>query len=156
MTSIPSALSAAVDFSELDTAALIRSRILPSSSMKCITVEPVPTPTTLPSSTNLIAACADLRFCSSWFMRNTQTVPMRIHADAGSSIVGARFIEPGSCFIFRGKAGAMNRAPTQSFICMDPSPNPSFQRENEIPLRLRHRQHGQTIATLDQGEVLQF
>jgi hypothetical protein len=49
-TSMPSSRSSRVLSSELDTAPLKRFRIWPSSRMKSATVEPLPTPTTAPST----------------------------------------------------------------------------------------------------------
>src|SRR5688572_17426316 len=51
--------------SELDTAPSIRDFIRARPSMKNATVEPVPTPTTLPSSTNSSAFSAASFFCAS-------------------------------------------------------------------------------------------
>ena len=50
-TSMPSALSRALLCSELETAPAMRSLIRPRASMKNATVEPVPTPTIMPSWT---------------------------------------------------------------------------------------------------------
>ena len=55
---MPAASRRAVDALELETAARIRSERAASAAMKKFTVEPVPTPTTVPSETCEIAASA--------------------------------------------------------------------------------------------------
>src|SRR5882724_2614836 len=55
-------------FSLLDTAPAMRSFIVASASMKQLTVEPVPTPTTLPGSTYCSAAWPTRALSSSWVM----------------------------------------------------------------------------------------
>ena len=62
---MPAARSAAADASELGTAAATSSGRAASSSMKNAAVDPVPTPTVIPSCTYAIAAAAAARFCSS-------------------------------------------------------------------------------------------
>ncbi|MOA62953.1 hypothetical protein D3C78_1885270 [compost metagenome] len=57
-TGMPIAFRRSVLATELDTAPLMRPLILASSSMKKLTVLPVPTPTMQSSGTNLMACCA--------------------------------------------------------------------------------------------------
>jgi hypothetical protein len=58
-----------VDASELETAPAMRERIAARAVMKWLTVEPVPTPTTIPSFRKSSAACATRFLRSSGFMR---------------------------------------------------------------------------------------
>ena len=53
---------------ELETAPAMRPFILASASMKQFTVEPVPTPTTLPATTYGVAASPTMAFNSSCVM----------------------------------------------------------------------------------------
>ena len=69
-TRMPSDCSRAVLCAELDTAPVMRSFIVASASMNLLTVEPVPTPTTVPGSTNSSAAWPTRVFSSSWVMRS--------------------------------------------------------------------------------------
>src|SRR3954468_24823624 len=57
-TAMPAASSRCVDSLELDTAPVIAMPLAASASMNKFTVEPVPTPSTLPASTNSSAARA--------------------------------------------------------------------------------------------------
>ena len=54
--------------SELETAPAIRARLPASASMKKLTVEPVPTPMTVPGWMNWSAAAAARCFFWSWLM----------------------------------------------------------------------------------------
>ena len=63
-TSNPCSCRSFVDALELDTIRSIRSRIDGNISIRKLTVEPVPTPSTVPGSMNSIAAFAALRFFS--------------------------------------------------------------------------------------------
>src|SRR5688500_3851417 len=62
---MPWPISSRLLCSELDTAPSRRDFIRASPSMKKATVDPVPTPTTLPSSTNSSAFSAASFFCAS-------------------------------------------------------------------------------------------
>ena len=67
-TGMPWARRRSLLFSLLDTAPAISPRRLASASMKQLTVEPVPTPTTLPGTTWASAAWPTSTFNSSWVM----------------------------------------------------------------------------------------
>src|SRR5262245_14583648 len=65
-TRMPCARSRSLLFSELDTAPAIDVRCDANASMKWFTVEPVPTPTTVPGTTYSSAARPTSAFSSSW------------------------------------------------------------------------------------------
>src|SRR5690348_15160569 len=69
-TSMPQPFRRALDFSELDTAPLMRPLILASSSMKKLAVVPDPTPTHESVTTYLIASRATACLSSSWVIRS--------------------------------------------------------------------------------------
>src|SRR5690606_32047204 len=108
---MPRSRNRRVDCSELETAPSMSWRRSASASMKCATVEPVPTPTTMPGSTYRIAARPACRFNSSALIRGSWS------------------------WAFVG-------------LC-------SFEREDEVPLRLADRHDRQAVATLQQREAFQ-
>src|SRR5690606_22283999 len=131
-TSIPRLRSCRVLCSELDTAPAMRWRILASASMKQATVEPVPTPTIMPSSTNSMAFSPARRLCSDMGVLNRKW-EVGIETRSGRR--------------------DWNRDPGQGELAAPGSPDHGsndadrppvlLQRQQQLPLRRRHRQHRQ-------------
>src|SRR4249919_2699824 len=99
---MPCALSSFVLCSELDTVPWIQAFLRASASMKKATVEPVPTPTMLPSSTYSAALSPERRLPSSFaivFLRHLQQRARvrrgdRLHRQARAALQHAQALEP--------------------------------------------------------------
>src|SRR5690606_20092575 len=140
-TSMPWPRRRALLCSELDTAPSIRCRMRARASMKYATVEPVPTPTSIPSSTNSMAFSAASLLASVMVF------------GVGSWNQGSARVGPGVV----GPARAGNR-PRNRRDCGSPCRFRmlflAFQREQPLPLRRGHRHHRQARTLAGQGEIL--
>ena len=83
---MPWAASRRVEASELETAPAMRSGLAASASMKKFTVDPVPTPITVPPRTCSIAASVARYFPLSWLI----VVPVPAFADPGNNCARLR------------------------------------------------------------------
>src|SRR5205085_4838183 len=108
---MPCALSSLVLCSELETVPWIQAFLRASASMKKATVEPVPTPTMLPSSTYSAALSPERRLPCSFaivFLRHLQQRARvrrgdRLHRQARAPLQHAQSFEPILVFLQRGQ-----------------------------------------------------
>ncbi len=90
-TSNPAFSSSRVDSRELETTRSTRSRTDGSRSINSLTVEPLPTPSTVPGSINLNEACATFLFLPTSFMTHVRSTPnTKVPALAGTLYLPGR------------------------------------------------------------------